>query len=173
MEGGEFVYAAPRRVLKWTARVRTGALATNARLTGTALKSSPQCSCCPASTEDDAHVIAGCPGTGSAECSDFAFQLWLKVGTKRGVSMMSLPASWLQVHLLQVAVGLIPCSLKAFVPTDEQWLVPALLKDFHLGMVDRLAEVLRRRETLMGTTVTPRAPTTALPKPAAIGPAAR
>ena len=51
--------------------------------------------------------------------------------------------------------------------------MPALLKDFHLGMVNRLAEVLRRRETLMGTTVTPRAPTTALPKPAAIGPAAR
>ena len=28
---------------------------------------------------------------------------------------MSLPASWLQMHLLQVAVGLNPCSLKAFV----------------------------------------------------------
>ena len=55
-------------------------------------------------------MIAGCPGTGSAECSDFAFQLWLKVGTKRGVAMMSLPASWLQVHLLQIAVGLISCS---------------------------------------------------------------
>ena len=50
------------------------------------------------------------------------------------------------MHLLQVAVGLIPCSLSAFVPIDEQWVVPALLKDFHLGMVDRQAEVLRRRD---------------------------
>ena len=167
VEGGEFVHAAPRRVLKWTARVRTGALATNARLTGTALKSSSQCGCCPAPVEDDAHAIAGCPGTGSAECSDFAFQLWVKVGSKRGVTMIPLPASWLQLHLLQVAVGLIPCSLKAFVPTGEQWLVPVLLKDFHLGMVDRLAEVLRRRETLMGATAASRAPTTAPPKPTA------
>ena len=58
--------------------------------------------------------------------------------------------------LLQAAVGLILCLLKAFVPTDEQWLVPALLKDFHFGTVVLLAEVPRRRETLMGATVTPR-----------------
>ena len=62
--------------------------------------------------------------------------------------MMSLPASWPQVHSFRVAMGRILCSLKAFVPADEQWLVPALLKDFRLSM-DRMAEVLRRREALM------------------------
>ena len=67
--------------------------------------------------------------------------------------------------------GTHPVLAQSFCPTDEQRLVPPLLKDFHLGMVDWLAEVLR--ETLMGTTVTPRAPVTALSKPAAIGPAAR
>ena len=41
------------------------------------------------------------------------------------------------------------------------------VKDFHLGMVDRLAEVLRRCETLMSATAASRAPTTAPPKPAA------
>ena len=64
-------------------------------------------------------------------------------------------------------VGTHPVLAQSFCPTDEQRLVPLLLKDFHLGMVDWLAEVLR--ETLMGTTVTPRAPITALSKPAAIG----
>ena len=69
----------------------------------------------------------------------------------------------LQMHLLQVVVGLIPYYLKGCVFLGGPWLVPALLNDLHLGMVDRLAEVRRRRETLIGTTVAPRAPTTALP----------
>ena len=45
--------------------------------------------------------------------------------------MVSSPNSWPQMHLLQVEVGVIPCSLNDFVPS-EQWLVLALLKDFHL-----------------------------------------
>ena len=51
---GKFVHAAPPPLLKWTARARTGALATRFRLEGTKLVSSSQCLCCP-SLEDDAH----------------------------------------------------------------------------------------------------------------------
>ena len=63
--------------------------------------------------------------------------------------MTALPSEWLQKHLLQVAVGLIPRSMMTLLPSDSAWIVPAVMKDFHLGMVEWLVEVLRRRARLM------------------------
>ena len=148
---GKFVHTAAPPVIKWTARVRTGALATFARLATTGLKPTSQCPCCPVEVEDDAHAVSGCPGSGSIDCADFAARLWLKVGKSRGVKMIPLSPPWLQTHLLQVAAGLIPSSLTDFLPPDVEWLAPKVLQDFHLGMAERLAEVLRRRETVVGT----------------------
>ena len=128
VEGGKFVHAAPPPLLKWTARARTGALATRFRLAGTKLVSSSQCLCCPAPVEDDAHVVTGCPGTGSADCGNVASKLWLEAGQKRGVPVTALPSEWLQKHLLQVAVGLIPRSVKTLLPSDSAWIAPTVMK---------------------------------------------
>ena len=68
------------------------------------------CLCCLAPVEDAAHAVAGCSGTGSADCGLVASKLWLDAGRKRGVPETALLSEWLQTHLLQVAVGLIPRS---------------------------------------------------------------
>ena len=147
---GHFIHAAPPQVLKWVARARTGALATNARKAHTGLGSDPsKCPCCDAPLEDDAHVIAGCPQTGSADCEAAAAQLWLKVTAARGVQAVPLTVDWLHTHLLQLAVGLIPMSMHALLAGTDDWVVPVVLKDFQLGMAERLAEALRRREQLV------------------------
>ena len=84
-------HAAPRRVLRWTRACPDRCFGHQCPAHDPALKFLPQFSCCPASTEDDVYVIAGCPGTRSDECTDLAFQLWLKMGAKGGLSMVSLP----------------------------------------------------------------------------------
>ena len=61
---------------KRTARARAGALATNARLFERhSLRSSAQCLCCSTLVDDDADVVAGCSGTGSADCAKFVSAL--------------------------------------------------------------------------------------------------
>ena len=56
---GRFVHNASPPVLKWIARARSGALATNARKASTGLgMDSAGCPCCDATLEDDAHVVA-------------------------------------------------------------------------------------------------------------------
>jgi len=143
---GEFVHVVNPPVLKWVARVRSGGLATHARLTRTHLLSSPQCWCCAASEEDDAHAIAGCPGTGAAACGDEARLLWLHCAQRRGVVATPLPASWVADHLLQVAAALIPSDIRRFLPSTAN--ADLVLNDFHKGMAERLAEVMRRREVV-------------------------
>ena len=64
---GDFVHLAPVATLKWMARIRTGCLATRARLFGHRLLSSPACVCCGAEVEDDLHVLTGCPATGTSD----------------------------------------------------------------------------------------------------------
>ena len=61
-----------------------------------------------------------------------------------------LPAPWVAVHLLQLAVALIPTALRHFMKAVDDWLIPTLLLDFHKGLAERLAEVVRRRETVVG-----------------------
>ena len=58
------------------------------------------------------------------------------------------PSDWIQKHLLQLAMGLIPCGMVNFIPSSDAWVVRPILRDFHYGLVARLAEVLRRRQLL-------------------------
>ena len=139
---GKFVHLAPPAVLKWTARARSGALATRARLFKNKQSPSAQCPGC-------GHVLTGYPETGSADCAVFASQLWTTVGQGRGAELLPLPATWVYSHLLRLSVGFIPRSLLDFIPPQVNWLSRTFLKDFHMGMVARLAEVLRRRECLI------------------------
>ena len=146
---GKFVHLAPPAVLKWTARARSGALATRARLFKNKQSQSPQCPGCGYAEEDDLHVLTGCPATGSADCTVFATQHWTKVGQGRGAALLPLPATWVHSHLMRLSVAFVPLSLPEFIPPHVKWLSHTLLKDFHMGMVTRLAEVLRRRECLI------------------------
>ena len=61
-----------------------------------------------------------------------------------------LPSAWVHTYRLQLAVGLIPQSMSAFLAASQDWMVPVVLRAFHLGMGEWLAEILRRRETMVG-----------------------
>ncbi len=147
--GDSFVYAVPQAVLKWVARARSGALATRGRLakTHTKVSISPACPACSATMEDDGHAIAGCQVTGSADLASLVPNLWLTACGKP--SAVPLPPPWVAAHLLQLAVGLIPTSLRSLVPNLEKWELGIVLRRFHLSLCSRLAEVLRRREQLV------------------------
>ena len=44
---------------------------------------------------------------------------------------------------------------EVLVPAATAWLAPVVIREFHLGMVERLADVMRRRETLVGQSPPP------------------
>jgi len=149
--GGYFVHAVPPPVLKWVARARAGALATSLRkaTTGLGPSPSPLCPCCGAASEDDAHVVAGCPATGAGACVDVALRLWLQIAAKRGIQAPPLATSWVSALLLQLSVALIPTSARGLLGGCADSLVVSMLRDFHRGLAERLAEVLRCREELL------------------------
>ncbi len=154
---GHFGYSAAPSVLKWTARARSGALATQARLLKNQLVTSSQCPCCLGPEEDDLHALTACSRTGSVDSLAVVSQIWLKVGSARSVSLPPPPSSWIAAHLPQLVVGLIPTHLRTFLPNVSDGLVRSFLRDFHLGLVCRLAELLRRRQLLL-----PKAPVSRL-----------
>ena len=103
---GNFVYLATPSFLKWTARARTGALSTGARLLKNTLAANANCRYCSLSLEDGAHVLVGCPVTGSMDCADYIIRLWLQVCGNPGVQSQPLSSAWLQANLLQLVVAL-------------------------------------------------------------------
>jgi hypothetical protein len=147
VEKRSFIYPTPSAVLKWVARARSGALVTQARRVTTRLAESPLCPCCHGADEDDGHAVSGCPATGSADLVSLIPRFWADACGKRSFSL--LPSSWLATHLLQLAVGMLPLSLRGFAPSLEKWELSLVLRRFHLSLCSRLAEVLRRREQLL------------------------
>ena len=141
----------PPPVLKWVARARAGALATSLRkaTTGLGPSPSPLCPCCGAASKDDAHVVAGCPATGAGACVDVALRLWLQIAAKRGIQAPAFATLWVSAHLLQLSVALIPTSARGLLGGCADSLVVSMLRDFHRGLAERLAEVLRCREKLI------------------------
>jgi hypothetical protein len=117
----------------------------DAGLPGTA-----RCPCCPAEVEDDLHVVGGCPGTGSIDAVRIVGALWLQVAHAKRAQVTPLPELWISEHLRQLAAALIPTAVRAFMPQVDLWMVPVLLRDFHQKLAERLAEVMRRRETIVG-----------------------
>ena len=65
--------------------------------------------------------------------------------------MTPLPPSWVTAHLMQLAVALIPWSVRDFMGGLKDAVVSSVLRDFHKSLAERLAEVLRRREELVAT----------------------
>ena len=110
---GEFVHPAASPVIKWLARVRAGALATNARTAGSGLGVSTSCLCCHDPVEDDAHAIAACPATGAQDCASVASRVWAQAAQRRGFAARALPDSWIEN---QLTAALIPSSMHDFLP---------------------------------------------------------
>ena len=164
VEAHSFVYPTPSVVLKWVARARSVALVTQLRRVHTRLAESPACLCCLAADEDDAHAVSSCSSTGAADLADLIPRLWADACGKRSFSQ--LPTQWIASHLLQLAVGMLPVSLRGFAPALEKWELTLVLRRFHLSLCSRLAEVLRRREQLLdqgATRTTPGGSSSAAP----------
>ena len=96
-------------------------------------------------------MVAGCHATGAADCEALIPRLWQQLLVKRGIKVPThLDPPWASAHLAQLAVGLIPSSIQAYLPSSD-WILPIILNDFAMGLAARLAEVLRRRESLLAT----------------------
>ena len=109
--GDAFVHPVAPAVIKWTARVRAGCLATRLRLWERKQVDSAACLCCTATEEDDEHVLVGCPATGAADWLAMLQELWGVAVSASKVSAMCPVPGWLAAHRLQLVAALVPASL--------------------------------------------------------------
>ena len=145
-----FQHRVPPAVIKWTARVRSGCLATRERLHRHQLgnAASPACLCCGALIEDDVHVLSGCPATGSADWDASLREVWAATSASTNVQASPPPADWLAAYHLPLLAALIPTSSTWHLQLDvgESSRFRARL---HFALAERLAETMRRRGELM------------------------
>ena len=149
VSGASFIHPAPPAVIKWLARVRAGCLASRARLVGHGMVQGPRtCLCCAAEEEDDVHILAGCPATGTADWQSLVGDAWGVASKAAAVEVPLPPAAVLaEVHIMLLG-ALIPLSAAA------DWGLPAgaalpFLAALHRALAAGVAECLRRREELM------------------------
>ena len=145
------MHPAPAAVIKWVARVRTGYLASRARLANHGLLSSAACPCCGAAEENDIHMMAGCPATGSSDWASSIIDAWQHSAAPLGydVPLPSMP--WLQENFIPLLAALIPLSARTLLPLPPS-IVDRFLHRLHHTLSARIAEVLRRREVLIAAT---------------------
>ena len=143
-----FHHPAPPSVIKWIARVRTGSLATRARRHKQGLSGSPECPCCAAEVEDDAHVIAGCPATGSSDWPQCVMEAWTCSGEATGLHPIPPDMEQLGACKLQLMAALIPSNVVAasLLPPSHQ---ARFFGRLHKELAARTAQFLGRREALI------------------------
>ena len=146
--GGEFIHRAPRTVIKWTARIRCGCLATRERLTRHKMVDNPSCPCCLAPVEDDEHLLAGCPATGTADWLTLLEDAWHEASS--GLAAPPPPRSWLTTHRLLLLAAMIPVSIYSELALPAQDANRFTTK-LHVVLAALIAERLRRREALIAT----------------------
>ena len=117
-----FKHRVPEAVVKWTARIRCGCLATRDRLARHGIDhiTSPTCLCCGAAVEDDLHVMVGCPATGSADWLALLQEAWSTASSESKVPVPPPPEEWLEAHRMPLLAALIPAST-----TWHSWLTDA------------------------------------------------
>ena len=157
--GGSFVHSANPAVIKWIARVRAGSLNTRLRLHKRRMVGSSSCPCCDAEEEDDEHVIAGCPATGTADWPAMLCEVWDITARAIGVAIPSPEPEWLSCHRLQLLAALIPQSIAGQVPLPAAS-AARFRQRLHRELAGATAECLRRRQALIAA-ATPDADTTA------------
>ena len=145
VSGGAFVHIVTPAVIKWTARVRAGCLASGERLHRHGMqRSSPACMFCPALVEDDHHLLSGCTGTGTADWAAGLQEVWQSVASALALSVAP-PATWLAAHHLPLLAALIPQSLHALLPAA---VAPSFAHRLHAALATHVANLLWRREAL-------------------------
>ena len=172
MSGGVFVHTVAAAVVKWVARVRAGCLASRLRLFNHHLQASSVCPCCGAEEEDDAHIVCGCPGTGSVNWLAMFKEVWALVSGELSVSLDPPPDPWLDQFRIPLLAALLPAELATYAPQSIAVQVPFLRK-LHRRLAGDLAERLRRREVLIALSAPvapPAAPGPALPPTASLPP---
>ena len=146
--GDHFIHPAPVPVVKWTARVRAGCLASRLRLFTHSMGPSPVCPLGDAEEEDEAHMVSGCAGTGSIEWRDGVKEAWLSAAEVVSAEVPVPPLAWVEAHQFQLLAALIPASVEPLVPLPP----PArarFLRHVSIGLAAWVAERLRRREALI------------------------
>jgi hypothetical protein len=146
--GGRFVHPVPAAVVKWLARLRVGSLSTRARRHKRRLESSPACPCCSAPVEDDAHMVAGCPATGSADWAQCIMEAWATASTTTSLSPPPPAPLWVSSHHLQLMAALIPNSLlqECPLPPSDQ---ARFYSRLHEALAVTTAGLLGRREAIL------------------------
>ena len=146
---GGYFYPVQPAVVKWLARVRSGALATRARWFKTKLRASAACELCEDPTEDDEHATMGCPATGADRWRDAFLRGWETAAQEVPTLRTSVPSeAWITGHGMRLCAGLIPMDTRRWLEGDGTD-VRRFLKAIHVSMARRLAEVMRRREELL------------------------
>ena len=145
--GNSFQHSAPPPVIKWIARIRTGALAPRERLHRRGMVTSPACPCCNDPQEDDLHILTGCPATGTVDWPSILQECWISAASSIHLDTPP-PVPWLADNHLPLLAALLPLSLFTQLtvdpPTAQQFAAR-----FHLALATATAERLRRREAII------------------------
>ena len=148
LQSDHFRHPVAPAVVKWVARVRSGCLATQARRLRCGYAGDPSCPCCSADEEDDHHLLAGCPATGSGEWALALPELWMSVARSCQLSIPPPPPTWLDLHHLPLTAALIPEAALMHYPLPVADSA-RFLRRLHLALAERLAELLSRRYTVL------------------------
>ena len=108
---------------------------------------SPACLCCGALVEDDEHVLAGCPATGSADWEASFSEVWARAAARTKLEIALPPPDWVAAHRLPLVAALIPEGALWHVrlPVAD---ASRFLRRLHLLLAEQLAEWMRRRGEL-------------------------
>ena len=145
-----FIHPVAPAVIKWMARLRTGALATRLRLWSRGMiRGSAVCGCCNGADEDEEHLMVGCTATGAADWQVSILEVWRAVARGLSVAVPDPPNGWLEDHRFMLVAALLPASLAVDcgVPTT---VAPRFLARLHPALATATAERLRRRGELLG-----------------------
>ena len=153
----QFVHPVPVPVVKWLARVRSGCLNSRLRLFSHHLETSPACPCCGAEEEDEEHVVAGCPATGSADWLRGLLEVWDSAARSAEVTVPLPPISLLEQFHLPLLAALLPVPLVDSISLPAGQLAP-FLRRLHVGLAQQTAEWLRRRGATIATAILPSPP---------------
>ena len=91
-------------------------------------------------------MVSGCTATGSAGCT-FVARLWTDLTARHSPAVPTL--DWIEAHLTQLEVALIPHSVHPLLSGVPETCRPRLLRDLHLSLARWLAERLRRRKVIV------------------------
>ena len=165
VKGDAWIEAAAPGVVKWVARARVGALATEERLSKTGTVKGPdgqpaeiKCQCCGAAVENDVHILTGCPETGTDKVADEVQKVWREALVKakkrervwqaKVVDVGPPALEWFRKHALLWAAALIPLEARE-VLGQPMAVAVGVLSEVSLEMGKWLQERMRDREAML------------------------